>query len=379
MTRHDTILRTGRWPVAQRQAARCAAASWLLLGTLLLAACAPEPMRPTPRPDPSQLYWALRLDHHAVTLSIHAPYDTLRLVATPVTASGAVLSDAPRPRFYSTDVERVQVDSTGLLRAIKVGRGIAVVAVDTVEDIVHADTVWVNVNDVTDPPVLAALAIEPVPDSAKYALGGTFLDLFSGVVPHLTVRATDGNGAEISMDSLAVAYASTDTMVAMIDPVTGVITPQRVGRVTFIATATAYGVTKADTVPFTIGLPLSVSFMIETRVDAHGDTVPVFPSAPAVIGVGGDVIWHNTTSLPVDVTFDDPTNVGQDDTLCTSFLGALAPEAFCGVGNIAAWTVDTLPTGGTIITRVRQFLVPGTYHYRSTRYGTTGTIIVKPE
>ncbi len=375
MASYDLIVRAEPWSVARRRPTRLLPRGLALLAATGLAACAPDPMRPTRVPDPGQLYWALRLEQRAVTLSLHPPYDRLRLVATPVTGSGAVLSDAPRPHFYSTDVERVQVDSMGLLRAIKVGKGIAVVAVDTVDDIVHADTVWVNVNDVTDPPVLAALAIEPVPDSAKYALGGSVLDLFSGVLPHLTVRATDGNGTEIPIASLAVAYASTDTMVATIDR-QGVITPQRVGQVTFIASATAYGVTKADTLPFTIGLPLVVQLTIQTRVDMHGDTVAVFPSAPAVIGVDGDVLWINQTTVPVDVIFDDPTNVAQDDVLCALF-GSLAPEAVCRSGNIAAWRYDsTDPTPGW---RFRQFRVPGTYHYRDTRSGATGTIIVKPE
>lgn len=344
-----------------------------LLGTGFLAACAPEPMRPTSQPDPGELYWALRLDHHAVTLSIHPPYDTLRLVVTPVAASGAVLSAPPWHHFYSTDVDRVQVDSTGLLHAINVSRGVAVVAVDTMNDIVHADTVWVNVNDVTDPPALATLLIEPHPDSAKYALGGSLLDLFSGVVPNLTVRATDGNGSELSRDSLAVSYASLDTMVATIDR-QGVIYPRRVGQVRFIASATAYGVAKVDTLSFTIGLPLQATVTIRMRVDAHGDTVAVLPSAPAVIGVGGDVIWSNQTNMLVDVMFDDSANVTQDDFMCTLY-GSFMPQAVCRSGNIAAWRYDSTDAGA----RVRQFRLPGTYHYRDTHTGASSTIIVTQE
>jgi hypothetical protein len=145
----------------------------LVFAAALGASCAPDSVAPTPAPDPSHLYWALTLDHQAVTLSTQPPYDTLRLTATPRTSSGAVLSDAPAPTFISTDIVRLQVDSTGLLHAHQVGTDIVVLVTDTVDDIVHSGMVLVNVTDTAPPPVLAALSIHPIPpDSAKVALQG---------------------------------------------------------------------------------------------------------------------------------------------------------------------------------------------------------------
>lgn len=367
MPSHHTTLRRLLSTLHHHRARSVAGGLGLLL---LVGGCAPDDAAPTQSIDGSQLYWAVTVDHQAVTLSLDAPYDTLRLTATARTATGAALSDAPVPRFRSTDVDLVQVDSTGLLHAVKVTTGTVVIAEDTVDNIVHSDTVWVNVTDVPDPPMLANLSIHPVPpDSAAFALGGTLFQ-FQKV---LTARAVDASGTPI--DGIAVHYASSDPLVATIDPTTGAITTNRVGAVTFTASATAYGVTRADTLPFTIGLPVWAAMSITQRVTDQGDTVPVFPLAPTVIGAGGDVSWNNETSLSVDVTFDDSTNVTQDDQVCAAF-GAFASDAFCGGGNIPAWSADT--TGNYLLSiRVRHFRVPGTYHYRSTRYGVTGTIIVQ--
>ena len=372
--RDSLIWHADRRPGAQRHRMRARALGLALSATAVLAACAPDTTQPAPTTDPSALYWSLTVDHEAVTLSLHPPYDTIRLVATPYTLSGAVVSGGSQPHFKSTDFTRVQVDSTGLVRAIKAGKRIQVVAVDTVGNVVHADTVWVNVIDAADPPpVLATLSIQPIaPDRAKTALVRRFYD----PVPRLVARATDANGNAIPIDSLAVRYTSSDPSVATIDPVSGLITHYlQVGTVTFIASATAFGVTKADTLPFTLGLPLQEEIIIQTPVDVQGNTVVAFPPSPTIIGVGGDVIWENEHQVPVDVTFDDPTNAGQDDTACTLKSPQFA-VAYCGAGDVPAWSADT--SGDfNMNKRVRQFRAPGTYHYHDTHTGAAGTIIVQ--
>lgn len=350
----------------------------LLLAVFTLS-CTPDTTAPVRQIEPNRLFWALTLDHHAVTLSVVPPYDTFRITAVARTSTGAVLPDAATPRYTSTDVDRVQVDSTGLLRAIKAGTRVVVVAIDTIDAIVHADTVWVNVTNASPAPVLTTLSIHPIPpDSAKTALSGgsPLVDQLVGVFPvTLSARATDADGQPIN--GLIVHYVSLDPSTATIDPLMGTITGLRVGEVTLVATATAYGVTKADTLPFTIGLPLGLFVQPEVRVDAHGDTIVAFPTAPTLLAAGGDVMWFNTTGLPVDVTFDDPTDVRQDDGMCAMGEGTPYVDVVCGEGNIALWYPG--PPGDDVLlgARLRRFPVPGTYHYRSTRYGTTGTVIVQ--
>jgi hypothetical protein len=332
------------------------------VATLVAAAgsCAPDSTAPAPAPDTSQLFWAVALDQHAVTLSVVPPWDTLRLHATARGSSGTVLANAPAPHFASTDVEHVQVDGAGVLHAIKPGANIVVVAVDTVDDIVHADTAWVTVTDVASPPVLAAL-IFPAMDSAKFALGGNF---FGDSPGPLTAQALDTAGTPIA--GVAVHYASSDPRVATIDPRTGIPTLKQVGHVTFTATATAYGVTRSDTLPFTVGMPILLPVNLQVSVGGGGDTV-VTVSSPVTIGVGGDIAWMNTTSVPLEVTFDDPTSAARDEVLCENF-----GDPFCDSGNVDAFAYRT---GDDLYFRLRQFRVPGTYHYHIR--GVTGTIIVQ--
>jgi len=352
---------------------RCACLSLLL--AVLATACGPDASAPLQHVDPSQLYWALTLDHHAVTLSVVPPYDTLRLSATPSTVSGAVLPEAPAPRFISTDADHVQVDSTGLLRAIKIGTRIVVLAVDTIGTLAHMDTVWVDVTDAAPPPLLASLSIHPVPpDSAKTSVSGGFLDGIVGGGPKtLSARATDSNGAPIN--GLLARFASLNPSIATVDPLTGTVQPRAPGEATILVSATAYGITKADTLPFAVGLPLGISILVRTHVSSNGDTVLEFPSSASLLGVGGDIVWMNHEGRPIDVTFDDPTNVGEDEALCAQLAGSQYNDVACGQGDIPAWNTDT--TDEALNWRFRRFSVPGTYHYHSVRYGTTGTAIIQ--
>src|SRR6478735_4527640 len=97
------------------------------LGALLFG-CSGDLAAPKPAPDPSQLYWALALNYHAMNLSTAAPYDTAQLVATPRTLSGATLSNAGAVVYTSSDHSTLQVSPDGLVRAIAPGTGATVVA-----------------------------------------------------------------------------------------------------------------------------------------------------------------------------------------------------------------------------------------------------------
>ena len=117
-----------------------------LLLALTAAGCSGDPpVTPPPAQDPTTLYWQLTLNEHAVTLSTVAPYDTVRIVATPRTISGTPISDLGRPTYTSLDLDRAFVDSTGLVHAIGAGDqstvqpdvdqgGIAVAEIDGADD-----------------------------------------------------------------------------------------------------------------------------------------------------------------------------------------------------------------------------------------------------
>jgi plastocyanin len=337
---------------------------------LALAGCSSDgAVAPPPTTDVSQMFWALTLDHHAVTLSTVSPYDTIRLTATPRRSDGTPLTGLPAPTFISRDLDRAVVDSDGLVHVYKTGNNVMVVATLTVGNIRHADTAYINVTSLAAPPVLASLSIDPrdlnPSDSTKRAYDVS-----------LTLRARAKRPDSTAIAGLAVYYTSTDPTIATIDRATGMVDADRPGHVAFIATATAYGVTRADTLPFVFGYPSQSIITIETGRNAQGQTVGVFAADHVTIGPGGTVFFQNPDGPLTDVTFDDPANVAQNDLYC-----ALAP-ILCGTGNIEAFSAaqDQQDTTNLLVgVRVRRLPLPGTYTYHSTIFGTTGTIVVAKE
>ena len=315
---------------------------------------------PQPATDPGQRFWALTLDHHAVTLSTAATFDTIRLTATPRTVTGAALADLPVVTFTSMDQDRVQVDSSGLVRATGSGIGISVIASLTQGDVTRADTVIINVTSDAPPPVFGGISIQPLEgDSAKNTVYATTV---------ITARIIDTDGADIP--NAAVYYTSLDRTTAAIDPSTGVLFPVRPGHVTLVASATVYGVTKADTLLFTIGYPIVAFVSIAPRANANGQIVNVFTPSAITIGPGAIVYFTTASTSPTDITFDDPTNVAEDVQDCP-FVPSL-----CGTGNIDAFAADPSDPAASVVGRARRFPVPGTYLYHSTIFGTTGSIVV---
>ena len=133
------------------------------------------PTRPLSPTDASKAYWSLSLSHHAVTLATVAPYDTIRLVATPLDSHGSPLPAAGTLAFSSSDLHTVQVDLTGLVRAIAPGSNIQVVATLTEGNLIHADTLFINVTSDSAPAPITRLSIRPTgPDTVVLALGIPF-------------------------------------------------------------------------------------------------------------------------------------------------------------------------------------------------------------
>ncbi|HEX6535713.1 MAG TPA: hypothetical protein VF041_14040 [Gemmatimonadaceae bacterium] len=356
---------TARRPlVMRRPSARCVAAAMVLAA----AGCATDAaVAPSPLVNDPHMYWALTLDRHAITMSTVAPYDTIRLTATPRTSDGTPIDSLPAPTFTSLDLDHAQVSADGLVHVIAAGEEIPVVATLTVGNLRHADTAFINVDTLAAPPVLDTFSIHPDPtDSAKTALYTT-----KTIVP----RVTTADGTPIT--GLSVYYTVSDPTTARIDRTMGLLTPVRAGPVTVIATATAYGVTKADTLPFTIGHIVFVELDVIAEKNASGQTVNGFKQNQLVLGPGATVLIINATGVATDLTFDDPSNIVADPFYCDNF-SALNP-ALCDSGSVEAFAQDPDDQFGLTGLRVRRFPVPGTYHYHSTIFGTSGTIVVADE
>jgi hypothetical protein len=314
----------------------------------LLIACGGEDVTaPKPVSDPSQLYWALTLDHHAVNLSIVSPYDTLQLTTTPRAATGDALPVSGTVVYTSTDLAHVQVSPTGLVRAVAPGTGFKVIATLAVGNLTRADTAVVNVTADSAPPTLASFSIHPLaPDSAKRAALSFYL---------WPVYATDANGQPLP--DLAMACTSSDPTIVFVVPQCGIIIALRPGHVLLAAVTTAFGVTKADTVDLRVGLRLTTTVALGPGNLALGT---------ATIATGGAVQWLNQTGQPADVTFDDPTNVTED------------PACQCGTGNLPPFgNADPNDLAANQVSR--RFPVAGTYSYHSSAVQGSGTIVVQDD
>jgi plastocyanin len=346
-----------------RLVTRVGALSCVLVGM----SCGSDHLATQPTVNPDALYAALTLDRHAITLSTMAPYDTLKLTAVARNPARVPLADTATPTFTSGDAVRLSVGADGSLQALAPGTGIQVIATLQVNNVTHADTSYVDITDDPTPSPLASLSIHPVPpDSAKIAAR-------SNIQKQLVARAqlTDLD----SITGLQVDFRSTDPTIAAVDRFTGFVTGLRVGRVLIIATATAYGATRADTLPFAVGLPITYNVNVAPASVPNSTPPTTFTPSEIHVGVGATVIWVWALDMrPMDVAFDDSTRVAEDTV---DYFGSRT-----GAGNIPP------PDGCTASVpfatffncmKGRAFPEAGVYTYRSALTGAVGQVIVEAE
>ncbi|HEX6536975.1 MAG TPA: hypothetical protein VF041_20485 [Gemmatimonadaceae bacterium] len=346
------------------RARRGAAAARLACLAALAAAlgCGGDAFAPSPVRTGAQLFWALTLDQHAINLSTVAPYNTVRLTATPTTSTGAVMTNVPAPTYRSGDPERLEVSQDGSLRATGSGDGIPVIAELSVGNLKHADTALVNITTDPPPPPPETFSIHPLPgDSAIWEANR--LEDFTMYGPRMIVpHDADGN----PIFGLAMYFASSDTTVARIDRLTGMMDGLRPGHVMISVSTTAYGVVKADTVEYTITMPAAMAVFATPSNPEAPDADITFQPKSVTVTAGGTVLFVRGIFSPIEITFDDTTNVAEDHLFC-----------YCGSGNIPTFGGDTLDpfTNGI---RARSFPVPGTYVFHTSALtGATGTIVVE--
>ncbi len=287
-----------------------------------------------PTRDVQDIFWDLRFDHTTVTMAVG---ETLQLTATPLNVAGKPMTTLARPTYHSTDTLMVQVDSLGRLTAIGSGYMAYIVATlsSPEDEVTNVDTVFVNVNDVAV--TVRSFTIQQ-PDSANVAVG-----CWTNI--NTDILDTDNH----SVIGVLVHLRSSDPLRAAVDPY-GSMEPKNVGPVTIYAEATIYGKKYIDSVKYNLTYPIDAT-VVFSNTDMYATNSPSYFQMPIInIVKGGSVFWYNTSTNLMDVTFDDTTNVEG--------------------GNIA----DIPNDDGA----ARVFPVPGTYNYRSTRFGSTGRVIVHP-
>lgn len=336
-----------------RQSARVFAVGVTLLVTLLatLPACATDsPV--TPELDAATVYQSLTLNYHGITLGPVAPYDTLTLVATPRSATGATLP-APAPvQFTSSDSTAIRVTSAGQLIALVPGHTAIVYARLALDGVTRTDSTEVFVSLSATPPTITKFSIQPVAtDSAKLA---------AATDKTITPYFIDGSD---TLAAFVTQFRLANYKVGMMDEFAGTMSGQSPGTGVVVATATVFGTQWTDSLAMTVGLPVTAFVSFQALKNVDGQMTYQFTPPTVYLGVGGVVYWA-TNSLPsapmtpYDVVFDDTTNVKANPAIPFGFFGNVN-------GNIAPWafTVSFFD-----IQRSRQFTAPDTIGYTSTVY-----------
>ncbi len=362
--------------------------SFYLVLALLLCACSDEIVAPVA--PPTAAYWELRLNHHAILLSLRPPHNSLQLMATPYTSTGDIwrsaLSDAHTDsllaqsptEFTSRDSTKVLVSSTGVITARSEQEGfVYVVATRSIQGLTHTDSALVRVRDVVSPPVLDTFRMRPPDgDSAKDAVAG----LFQGS-KRMIFTIKDRSGTVI--DNVPVYLASSNAPVA--DVLNGnrfatakSVKAIRPGQTMLQAETWIFGVARRDSLIFAVGYPIkAVPFLGGAQsIDPGG----VLFKSMYDFGPGAIVDWTNNTGVrgaaaarsggvpmngvPVDLVFDDSLNV----------LPAINSWQNSGGGNIRGLPGDTMP--GSVNIQYRRFLKPGIYTYTVLPFKTTGKIVI---
>jgi hypothetical protein len=381
---------------------------------LLVAACGGDSTGPSSSTAP--LYWQLQLNHRAITLATVAPYDTIRLVATPVDVHGAPIATTARPVYAISDTS-LKIDSTGLLRVHWSGSdalNITVAVALSTNGATLTDTAVVNIvhyNSAAEVPVFDSLVLRPVAgDSARRSTVADDTTDLPGQPPTVwgwqlldSMVARTATGA--AMANVLVRYQSSDTLIARFARRIGngstapIVVANFPGVVMLTAEATIYGKRRVDSLRYLVGYPLrmttvyGVAGISPVLIPPLGET-NTLSLGTLTIGQGGAVLWSNSTGFvtddSLDIVFDDPTHVAglSASILFQSDFGKLEVPAGPG-GNIAAFPAAVpqnlcpdcdppipLVMFDSVTSRARVFPQPGTYHWSSPRQGIRGTVIV---
>jgi hypothetical protein len=186
-----------------------------LCAVAIISGCSGDPTEP-PLFESDELYGRVMLNHHAVTLSLTAPYDTVQLHITPLTTSGVPLSDATdiRYRVVGNDPS-VDVSEDGLVRALAPKMGVRIEAELTLNGITRKDSVLININEVSITPST------PKFDSLGLEIGAIPSDVvdcsmtrpvFTATGTKVSVGVFDAQQTEIP-DANVALYSSNEKMI----------------------------------------------------------------------------------------------------------------------------------------------------------------------
>jgi plastocyanin len=299
--------------------------------------CTDDQIATVTRPPIDQLYWSLHTDMRAITVAVNG---TQQLVVAPLNKANEPIPNPPAAVYVSADPTKVTVDSAGVITGIAPTDGVIVTAALTMQGITYVDTATVAVT--TTSAVMQSVQLQIPPGGAILGAGGAFVPM-NGV-------ALDAEGNAIPGVAVSIVTLDPDRVgIYSFGPGTLVAQGQTLGKVRIIAAATAYGVTKADTVIFNVLYPTTGDISSFVNEPQPGVDVIQFQPDILAIAVGGTVTWQNYNNIPIDVTFEN------------------------GLDNIVGGNIDEIDPFDQ---QSRQFTAPGTYNYKSNATGATGSVIV---
>jgi len=348
---------------------------------LALAGCGHDATGPAPL-GPADAFWRLQLDYHAVNLALFGSATTVQLTATPLNVHGQPLEHTGPAAFVAHD-SAVTVTPAGVMTAQYETGGTPTYVVATLQyqNVTLTDTVWVQVTATAPAAPLATLTLRPA-DGKSATCNANFTGIpFLDNCGPLVVDATDAAGdslANAAMQTILVAYASSDPLTASVDQF-GQITELDTGHVTLSASTWAYGVAMRDSVRYTISWPRWQVVQMQSVTPVASDTSVLIPAQPdIVLNAGGSLGFYNQFGRPLDIVFDDPSSV-QPGCYFAILCSALPST---GGGNVDPFYYDetgTDPSPYALGIVLRAFPVAGTYRYHSTRFpSVVGTIRVRP-
>ena len=421
----DTKSRGGAGHLARRAQARrtqAQAGRWMMLvvvgGGIALSGCS-DNSSTGPAPLPGGLF-ALKLDQHAITMSVAPPANTIQLHATPVTAVGTPISGLGQITYSimqsggGTDTSIV-VTSSGLVTARAPsyssisGYGAsyeisAVIASLTVQGVTFADTAYLRVTATAPSTALDSFSIHPPPDSLAIYQSGHWLAANTGQGKLMNVTTLDASHAPLldtlvwittSDPSVAIGSHVGQCTGALLDAFKCVYGIKGNATVTFYAQTWYYGVARSDSLQIKVGYEQTAQFNAQERTPWDSLTSELYwwPTVLNLTAPAKVSFINMSTTTALDAVFDDPAAI-QSDTGLIHFWAGLRGFAFplSAPGNVAPFYMDT--TGGSVacatgqdslcywkglyhMDRQRSVLIttPGTYPFH-TRFGNGGTIIV---
>ena len=353
--------------------------------------CSGDTTGPAPITSASQ-YWRLVLNHHAITLALTPPYDTLHLTATPYAAVGTPMTDTGVTTWTTSDSSSVQITQGGVLTGKASASMVVIIASRMIGLVRRADTAVVNVNTITSVPSFAALTLTPDLRAGGLPLYDVFgfvefvpsaLDDQQRSIPNVVFRVRSLTPAILggaTVDWKDCALWTEQETPSDFD----CFTARSIGHAVILADATVYGTHRVDTLDFAVEWKHVGVVQVIPQFRSNSRTpVPVFRPVDDTIAVGGTVAWKNILAGPIGIVFDDSAEIQPADSATfldgfASIFGLVIPAQ--GGGNIPPFApLDSTHGNDTLGVRARRFPIAGTYRYHSALYGTSGVIHVLPE